>query len=162
VKNLSNGPVTDRVVGVAAARVRVARRFNGAGVPTAMAKGLEVGIHLRPGLADETFVARALGNLAAFELGRARKETLEWQVLLVETSPGQHHYRLVIRHPERVLDLGVHQNLSRILDDLSNETHEELAKRFAEAQSNGLTAVPLRRISEPVDFWRDDFWNWIG
>jgi hypothetical protein len=127
-----------------------------------MTKGLEVGIHLRPGLPDENFVARALGNLAAFELGRARKETLQWQVLLVDTSPGQHHVRLVVRHPERVLDLGIHEHLSKILRDLSDETHEQLAQRFADAQANGLTPVPLRRISEPVDFWRDDFWNWIG
>jgi hypothetical protein len=128
----------------------------------AVKKGLEVGIHLQPGLANEEFIAGALGNLAAFQLGRLRQETLHWQVLRVETSPGQYHFRLVIRHPERAMDLGIGRDLSRILDGLSDESPAELARRYTEAQSQGLRVVPLRRIEEPVDFWRDDFWNWIG
>ncbi|MGA7862208.1 MAG: hypothetical protein WCB19_10205 [Thermoplasmata archaeon] len=127
-----------------------------------MSRGLEVGISLRPGLHDETFVAQALGNLAAFQLQQLRKETLQWQVLRVEGSPGQHHYRLVIRHPERVLDLGIRRDLSTTLDQLSNETEEELAHRLSEAESQGLHPVALRSIHEAVDYWRDDFWNWMG
>jgi hypothetical protein len=125
-------------------------------------RGVEVGIRLRPGLPDENFVARALGNLAGFELGNLRKERLEWQVLWVETSPGQHHFRLVVRHPERVLDLGIRQDLAKILEELSDESHEELARRFAAAEASGLAPVALRRVDEPVDYWRDDFWNWLG
>jgi hypothetical protein len=127
-----------------------------------MAKGVEVGIHLQPGLPNENFIATALGNLAGFELGRLRKERLEWQVLRVETSPGQYHFRLVIRHPERVLDLGIQSALARLLENLSDETPDELAQRFDAAKSNGLTPVPLRHLEEAVDYWRDDFWNWFG
>jgi hypothetical protein len=116
-----------------------------------MARGVQVGIHLQPGLPDENSIATALGN-----------ESLQWQVLRVETSPGQYHFRLIIRHPERVLDLGIQKALARLLEDLSDETPDQLAKRFEEAKSKGLTPVPLRPIEEPVDYWRDDFWNWIG
>lgn len=127
-----------------------------------MSRGLEVGIHLRPGLRDEAFVAQALGNLAAFRLQQLRKEGLEWQILRVEGSPGQHYYRLVIRHPERALDIGIHQDLSTTLNELSNETEEELSRRLSDAESQGLHPVALRSIQEPVDYWRDDFWHWLG
>jgi hypothetical protein len=127
-----------------------------------MPKGVEVGIHLRPGLPDENFIARALANLAAFQLQSVRKETLEWQVLRVEGSPGNHHFRLVIRHPDRVLDIGIRRDLARILDGLSKETPEELAHRLSKAESDGLHPVALRHIQEAVDYWRDDFWNWMG
>jgi hypothetical protein len=127
-----------------------------------MARGLEVGIYLRPGLDNEQFVAQALGNLAAFQLQQLRKESLQWQVLRVEGSPGQHHYRLIIRHPERTVDLGIHHDLSRTLDELSNETEGELARRLSQAESQGLHPVAVRAIREAVDYWRDDFWNWLG
>jgi hypothetical protein len=124
--------------------------------------GLEVGIYLRPGLRDETFVAQALGNLAAFRLQQLRKETLQWQVLRVDGSPGQYHYRLVIRHPERTLDIGIRHDLATTLNDLSNESEDALARRLADAESQGLQPVPLRPVHEAVDYWRDDFWNWLG
>ena len=127
-----------------------------------MTRGLEVGLHLRPGLPDEIFIATALGNLAGFELGRARHEQLQWQILRVETSPGQYHFRLILRHPERLLDLGLEKELARVLDDLSDETPDQLHLRLKTAEAAGLKLVPLRRIEEPVDYWRDDFWNWIG
>jgi hypothetical protein len=127
-----------------------------------MDRGLEVGIYLRPGLQDEGFVAEALGNLAAFELQQIRKEALQWQVLRIETSPGQHHYRLLIRHPERVLDMGIQRDLSRTLNTLSDETEDQLAQRLSVAKSHGLHLVPVRPLKEPVDYWRDDFWNWLG
>jgi hypothetical protein len=127
-----------------------------------MSRGLEVGIYLRSGLHDEAFVAQAIGNLAAFELEQKRHEPLEWQVLRVDGSPGQHHYRLVIRHPERALDLGIHHDLAATLTSLSNESEEELSQRLSAAKAAGLVPVAVRPIHEAVDYWRDDFWNWLG
>jgi hypothetical protein len=127
-----------------------------------VSRGLEVGIYLRPGLNDEGFVAQAIGNLAAFELEQKRQEMLQWQVLRVDGSPGQHHFRLVIRHPERTLDLGIHHDLATTLNDLSNETEEDLSRRLTAAKAEGLVPVAVRPIHEAVDYWRDDFWNWLG
>ena len=126
-----------------------------------MHRGLEIGLHLTPGLADEDFVGMAIGNLAAFRLQQKRGEPLLWQVIRIEGSNG-HHFRLVIRHPERVLDVGIGQDLKRILDSLSDETVEDLRGRFEGAQKEGLKPVALRHLHEEVDFWRDDFWNWFG
>jgi hypothetical protein len=118
-------------------------------------------LHLKPGLRDESFVATALANLAAFRLQRQRGEPLVWQVLRIEAT-NSHHFRLVIRHPERVLDIGIGEDLKRILDSLSNETVDELRVRYDAAQHEGLKPVALRHLHEEVDFWRDDFWNWLG
>lgn len=126
-----------------------------------MHRGIETGIYLRRGLHDDDFVARALGNLAAFMLQNDRGEPLEWQVLRVEGT-NQHHFRLVIRHPQRILDVGIKNDLSRILKDLSDESVEQLRDKLRAAERQGLKPVPLRRVKEEVDFWRDDFWNWIG
>ena len=103
----------------------------------------------------------AIGNLAAFLLQRERGESLVWQVIRVDDSGG-HHFRLVIRHPERVLDVGIGPELKRILDSLSDESVEDLRSRFEAAQREGLKPVTLRHLHEEVDFWRDDFWNWMG
>lgn len=124
-------------------------------------RGLEIRLVLRPGIPDERFVAGAIGNLAAFRLQQKRRERLEWQVLKVEES-GSYHYRLVIRHPERVLDLGAYHDLEGLLDSLSNETVEELRRRFDSAQREGLRPVPVRAVHESPDLWKDDFWNWFG
>jgi hypothetical protein len=124
-------------------------------------RGVEVGIYLRRGLVDDNFVARALGNLAAFRLQSERKESLEWQVLRVEGSAG-HHYRLVLRHPERVLDLGFRSQLERVLNDLSDETVDQLTERLRAAEGSGFKPVDLRTVRQEVDYWRDDFWNWMG
>jgi len=124
-------------------------------------RGIEIGLHLRPGLSDEAFVARAIGNLAAFRLGETRGERLDWQVIRVE-MPNSHHYRLVLRHPDRVLDVGITRDLAALLHDLSKETVEELRARFEAAERDGMKPVPLRHVTEEVDFWRDDFWNWFG
>jgi hypothetical protein len=124
-------------------------------------RGVEVGIYLRRGLADDNYVAKALGNLAAFRLQTDRKEPLEWQVLRVEGSAG-HHYRLVLRHPERILDLGFSSQLETVLRDLSNETVDELSERLRTAEASGLVPVELRTVRQEVDYWRDDFWNWMG
>lgn len=112
-------------------------------------------------MADENFVGMAIGNLAAFRLQRERGESLVWQVIRIEGA-SSHHFRLVIRHPERVLDVGIGQDLMRILDSLSDETVEDLRTQFDGAQREGLKPVDLRHLHEEVDFWRDDFWNWLG
>lgn len=127
-----------------------------------MHRGIEIGIFLQPKLQDEEFVARGLGNLAAYRLQQEREEPLEWQVLRVQTSEHQHHYRLIVRHPDRVLDLGIRKDLERILRDLSDETEDELRGRLREAERNGLRPVPLRHVTEEVDFWEDKFWQYIG
>jgi hypothetical protein len=126
-----------------------------------MGRGLEVGLHLRPGLADEEFVAGAIGNLAAFRLQRARKESLRWQILRVDTTGG-HHYRLIVRHPDRILDVGITKDLGTQLESLSELTVETLRDALVAAQQQGLAPVPLRTIHETEDYWRDEFWNWIG
>jgi hypothetical protein len=124
-------------------------------------RGIEIGLHLKPGLVDENFIALAIGNVAAFRLQQKRGETLAWQVLRVEGSGG-HHFRLVVRHPDRILDVGIKHDLKRLLDSLSNETVEELRRRYLGAERDGLKPVPLRRVHESVDLWQDDFWNWVG
>lgn len=127
-----------------------------------MHRGVEVGIYLRPGLGDDNFVAQALGNLAAFRLATERDERLDWQVLRVNAPGSDHHYRLVLRHPDRVLDLGFKSGLEVILENLSHETVDQLRDRLRVAEASGLRVVPLRYVQEEVDFWQDDFWKWIG
>lgn len=126
-----------------------------------MHRGLEVGIHLTPGVPEEGFVAMALGNLAAAALRDRRAEPLEWQVLRVEGSTS-HHFRLVIRHPERILDLGIKHDLAGILKDLSDESVDQLRERYEAARRAGLQPVPLRTVKEDVDFWQDPFWTALG
>lgn len=118
-------------------------------------------MHLTPGMPEENFVAEAICNLAAFRLQKERREPLVWQVLRVQ-SANSYHFRLVIRHPERVLDLGIKNDLRSILDALSSLSVEELRRQFTDAAGAGLKPVPLRHLHEDVDFWRDDFWNWLG
>lgn len=126
-----------------------------------MHRGIEIGIHLSPGLSDDNFVALALGNLAAHLLQKARGETLEWQVLRIEETR-THHYRLVLRHPDRVLDVGLMRDLKGTLDSLAQESVEELRQKYHVAQAEGLKSVTLRTLHEVPDYWRDDFWNWMG
>ncbi len=126
-----------------------------------MRRGIEIAIYLREGLKDEDFVAEALGNLAAYRLQKKRGESLLWQVLHVG-GPNGHHFRLVVHHPERILDIGIKGDLSSILEDLSNETLEQLREKFQAAQKEGLKPVSLRKVKEEDDFWLDDFWNHIG
>ena len=127
-----------------------------------MGRGVGIGIFLQPHLRDEDFVARALGNLAAFRLQRERGELLEWQVLRVQTSEHQHHYRLVVRHPGRTLRRGVRKDLERQLSQLSAETEEGLRGQFEAAERDGLKAQPVRPVTEEVDFWEDKFWTYLG
>jgi hypothetical protein len=82
-------------------------------------------------------------------------------VLRVEGT-GRHHFRLVVRHPTRALDLGFGTALRRHLDALSATSLDELRHRFEAAERSGMTVVRLRHVTESVDLWHDDFWNWIG
>lgn len=127
-----------------------------------MSRGIEVAIHLTPGLADADAIATDLGNLSAYRLSQQRGEPLEWQILRVVESDGQHFYRLIIRHPQRMLDVGIHSDLGRILDEVSKSPPSQLREAVRAAQSEGLRRVPLRTIHYEVDYWRDDFWNAIG
>lgn len=124
-------------------------------------RGVELELHLRAGLPNDGFVAEALGNLAAFELARQRSEALVWQVLRVEQGRS-HHFRLIVRHPERRLDLGFTHDLRRILRSLSAQSVENLRARLSEAERQGLTPVRLRHLHESVDYWHDEFWKSIG
>lgn len=126
-----------------------------------MHRGLEVDLHLTPGLTNENFVAEAIGNLVAYRLQQERGERLTWQVLRVEGS-GAHHFRLIVRHPDRTLDLGIAHDLRRLLDRLSDETVDELHHRLSDAERDGLSLTPIRHVHESVDYWQDDFWNWMG
>jgi hypothetical protein len=127
-----------------------------------MSRGIEVAIHLTPGPTDTDSIATDLGNLAAFRLGQRRGEPLEWQILRVVESGGQHFYRLIVRHPQRILDIGIHTDLGRILEDISKSPPAELKEAVRAAESEGLHKVPIRTIHYEVDYWRDDFWNAIG
>jgi hypothetical protein len=126
-----------------------------------MHRGVETEIYLRPDLTDDNFIAQALGNLAAFELAAQRHERLVWQILRVEMTH-RHHYRLLIAHPDRRLDLGIKNDLKGILDWLSALRVEELKAALDRSVSQGLSPVPLRTVHEVVDFWQDDFWTAIG
>ena len=103
----------------------------------------------------------AIGNLAAYRLQRERSESLSWQVIRIERSRS-YDLRRVIRHPERVLDVGIGQDLKRILDSLSDETVEDLRSRFEAARREGLKPAAFRHLHEGVDFGQDNYGNWVG
>jgi len=124
-------------------------------------RGIELDLHLTPGLHNESFIAVALGNLLAFRLQKERGERLAWQILQIEGG-SDHHYRLVLRHPERVLDVGLQHDLHRDLEELRQRTSEQLHQELEAAKSAGLVPVGLRHVTELPDLWKDDFWNWIG
>ncbi|MBX8636580.1 MAG: hypothetical protein KIS30_08470 [Thermoplasmata archaeon] len=126
-----------------------------------VSRGVEIGIHLSPGLADEGFVALALGNLAAFKLASEKKDKLQWQVLRI-TGGDSHHFRLVVRHPEKMVEMGIRKKLEEYMTDLSMYSESKLKAAFDDAAKNGLKAVPLRTIPEDLDLWSDNFWNWLG
>lgn len=129
-----------------------------------MSRGFELDIGLRPGLSDENSVAIALGNLAAADLQRERKEPLEWKIVRVEEVGGDHHFAILVRHPKHLLDIGIHPQLKRILESLSPLSENELQSRFEEAKSKGLRPIPLTETQEQVDFWLDKDWMlwWVG
>jgi len=126
-----------------------------------MHRGVDIELHLVSGLPNENFVAEALGNVAAFRLQKDRGEPLAWQVVRVEARHS-HHFRLVVRHPERALDPGFAHALARILDSLSKETVDDLRQELHVAERDGLRPTRLRHVHESVDYWNDDFWNWLG
>lgn len=131
---------------------------------TAVSRGFELDLGLRPGLDDENAVAVALGNLAASELQRARNEPLEWKIVRVEEVGGRHHFAILVRHPKRLIDAGIHPQLRRILETLSTLSETELQSRFDRARSQGLQPIPLTHTEEQIDFWVDKDWTlwWVG
>ena len=58
--------------------------------------------------------------------------------------------------------MGIKGVLSRILQDLSSETIDQLREEFKSAEREGFKPMPLRKVKEEDDFWLDDFWNQIG
>ncbi len=129
-----------------------------------MSRGIELGIGLREGLSDENAVATALGNLAASELQSVRKEPLEWKIVRVEEVGEGHHFALLVRHPQRLIDLGLREELKRILERLSTLSEAELQSKFQEAKRMGLRTIPLTETKEQVDYWLDKDWvlGWVG
>ncbi len=136
--------------------------YDGRSVPFNMHRSLEFGICLRAGIRDERIIAQAFGNLAASRLQRERNEKLEWHVLGADTSLSRRHFRLVIRHPQRVLDRGRQRNLSELHEQLSDGTPDELARLLSESEARGPRQIPVGTIHEAVDFWQEDLWKWLG
>ena len=102
-----------------------------------MRKGIEIAIYLNAGLKDEDLVALAIGNLAAYRLQKDRGEQLNWQILLHVGGSSGHHFRLIVHHPERILDIGIKADLSRILENLSNETMDQLQEGMSIRTARG-------------------------
>lgn len=126
-----------------------------------MHEGITLDMQVQRGTTDEEFVAVAIGNSAAFNLSRDRNEKLQWQILRVEGGH-QAHYRLVLRHPDKAVDIGLKHSLERELDRLSSLGIDGLRKEFEECKKQGLAPVKLRHVRETFDTWNDDFWNWLG
>lgn len=126
-----------------------------------MASGVELDLGVREGTPNEDFIAMAVANIAAFSLEKERGEGLQWQVIRVDAE-GHHHFRLVVRHPDRALDLGLKHALERELDRLSSMDAAAVRKEYERCGREGLKPSRLRHVSEHPDVWRDDFWNWIG
>lgn len=126
-----------------------------------MHEGVTLDLQVERGTPDEEFVAVAVGNAAAFRLSQERKESLQWQILRVE---GGHdaHYRLVLMHPDRSVDIGLRHSLEKKLDMLSSLGLDGLRREFEECKRQGLVPVRLRHVRENYDTWSDDFWNWLG
>lgn len=77
-------------------------------------------------------------------------------------EPHRHHFRLVVRHPDRAIDFGLTHALRRSLNDLAYESEEKLSRRYHDARNDGPTPVPLRHVHESPELWQDDFWNHLG
>jgi len=126
-----------------------------------MEPGIEIEFELREGHESGNFVAQAIGNLAAFHVASERKEHLLWQVIRRE-GPGPARYRLLVRHPDRRLDIGLRHDIHREMDRLQELSREQLHRVLDEATTHGLVVVPIRHVHEAPDLWQDDFWNHLG
>ncbi len=131
-------------------------------VASAMSTGIELDIEVRNGVANEEFIAVAIGNIASYNLSRERNEGLQWQVLQVDVNGHHHHYRLVLRHPEKTLDIGLKHALEKELTRLSSLDEEGLRSEYVKCEKDGLKPSRLKHVSDHHDTWNDDFWNWIG
>lgn len=96
--------------------------------------------------------AQALANLAVFNVGQVRHEGLDWQILGSEARLAG-PYRLVVRHPERRLDLGLKHDLFREIGRLQELSREQLEQVLLEAVDRGLTLHPLRRLPPGANPW---------
>jgi hypothetical protein len=125
-------------------------------------RGVELGIHLVPGLDNDDAVAEALGNLAPYSLAQERHQTFEWQVLRVQEPSGGHHYRLVLRRPNSLTRFGLRKALIGSLNQWAVKTPQALSSALEDAVRSGLRVVPLREVDQEVDYWADEFWVWWG
>ncbi|MEM3852404.1 MAG: hypothetical protein QXP70_05330 [Methanomassiliicoccales archaeon] len=126
-----------------------------------VSKGIEIGLHLSRDLKDEAFVAEALGCLACFKLSKERGEELQWQIFRV-TGGSEHHFRLVVRHPSKLIDISLRKKLEDSMEELSSLSEPQLADAFNSAVREGMKTPPLREVKEDLDIWNDSFWNWFG
>ncbi len=127
-----------------------------------MSRGLDVAFRLQGEPAQLDAVAEAAGNLAAVGVAAAREEPLEWRIFRIDQLDGGSHYRLAVRHPARLFDLGLERDLRQELARCCAEPPEELLGRFAAARRGGLAAVAIKAIPETVDYWADPLWVRIG
>ena len=128
------------------------------------ARGIELTFGLNPGLQSEDAVAVALGNLTGWQLVGQRKERLEWRILRVQEIPDGHHYVLLLRHPDRLLDFGLKGDLRQVLESLQSGSEQQILDRFGEVCRSGRTPVKLETVREKADYWLDDDWalHWVG
>ncbi len=126
-----------------------------------MTDGLAIDLTVREGTKEEEFVAVAAGSSAAFTLGRERNEDLEWQILRIEGGH-QARYRLIVRHPEKKLDLGLKHALEKKLDSISGMNLDDVRKLYEKCMKQGMKQTRLRHVKEKQDIWSDNFWNFIG
>lgn len=126
-----------------------------------MSEGVELNLELVEGTANEDFIAVAIGNIASFRLSRERNERLQWQILRVDEK-GHHYFRLILRHPEKPLDIGLKHELEAEMKRLSSLDAETIRREYDTCLKDGLQPSKLRHVTEHPDTWNDDFWNWLG
>jgi hypothetical protein len=97
-------------------------------------------------------------------LERTRGENLFWKIIRVEQDGVGHHYAIVVRHPSRLLDLGIHAQFGSLLKDLSQLPENGLLSRFEQSKHGGFQTIPLTIVEEEADYWLDKDWTlrWVG
>ncbi|MCL4324918.1 MAG: hypothetical protein M1144_05605 [Candidatus Thermoplasmatota archaeon] len=112
--------------------------------------GLEIDLHLTPGLKNDNFISELLANLAVYHLQQERGVPVQWRVLRMEESH-HHHFRFVVRHLASPLNIGLAHAVKKTLSNLSNENEEELSRRFHEVKAKGLNPSPLCPVQGSPD-----------
>jgi hypothetical protein len=128
----------------------------------AVGRGLDVAFRLEGDPRALDGVAEAAGNLAAAKVAADRKEPLDWRIFRIDQLDGGLHYRLAVRHPARLLDLGLEKQLRQELARRCTEPPERLLEEYRAARARGLPGVALRAVPETVDYWADPLWVRIG